>query len=60
MEFGMMVFTHNHAIVRFMMGCSFGLPRDPTAVLEVVPLCPTLASGGLKCCFDLQYEALNP
>jgi hypothetical protein len=21
-----------------MMGCSFGLPRDPTAVLEVVPL----------------------
>ena len=55
-----MGFTHNHAISRFMTGCGFGPPRDPTAVLEISPLRSTLASGGLKCRFDLQYEALNP
>jgi hypothetical protein len=33
-----MVPTHNYAIAWFMTGCIFGLPRDPTAVLEVPPL----------------------
>jgi hypothetical protein len=40
------------------LACEF---RDPTAVLEV-DRCVTvsqLASGGLKCHFDLQYQALN-
>jgi hypothetical protein len=56
----MMGFAHKHAITRFMTGRIFGLRRDPMAFLEVVPLCLTLASGGLKCRFDLQYQALNP
>jgi hypothetical protein len=55
-----MGWTQNHAIARFMTGYSFGLTRNPTAVLEVLPLCPTLAAGGLKCRFHLEYQALNP
>ena len=55
-----MVFTHKQAIAKFVTGYSFGLPGDPTTVLEVVPLCLILASERPKYGFDLQYQVLNP
>ena len=55
----MMVPTHNHAIVRFMAGCTLAL-RDPTPDFEVIPLPLTWTLGGLKYRFDSQYNPLNP
>ena len=56
-----MSFAHHHPIARFATGF-LGLLRDPLAVLEVMPLRLTLASGGLKleCRFDLQSQTLTP
>ena len=37
--------VHKQTIARFMSGMSFGLRRDPTAILEFGPLYLTLATG---------------
>ena len=55
----LMVWAHKHAVAWFMTRCTFGLFRDPTPILQFVPLCLTLASEGIKCRFDLQYRNMN-
>ena len=52
--------THTQTIAWFVSGVIFGLPRDPSAVFEVGPLCLILASGGLRRFSDLRYVALSP
>jgi len=44
-EQGAMVRTHQQTVVGIVLGV-FGLWRDPMTLLEVIPLCLILASGG--------------
>ena len=52
--------THTQTIAWFVSGVIFGLPRDPSAVFEIGPLCLILASGGVRRFSDLRYVALSP
>ena len=43
-------------VAGFVPRITFGLGGDPSTDLEAGPLHLNLASGGVKCLFDIQYD----